>query len=319
VRHLLDHRLLFFAGKGGVGKTTCASAVALAASQAGKRVLLVSTDPAHSTSDMFEQAFTGEEREIRPRLWGLEVDAESEVGRYLEQVKQQIGRLFSPAVLREATRQIEMTATMPGVADVALFDRMSDVIVGRRSAYDLVVFDTAPTGHTLRLLQMPEMMGAWIDALARRRRALNEMNREIAADGPPAEDRADPVLEALERRGQKLGEVRQALHDARTAAFVFVLLAERLPIEETARALSTLRAGHLHVGGLIVNRVLPDDLEGEFYRARREQERVYREEIDRRFADVPRVVVPQFASDVHGVGDLARVAAELQLEPAGGW
>ena len=78
--------------------------------------------------------------------------------------------LFRPAVVREAARQIELTASMPGVADVAVFDRMSDLIVSRAGTYDLVVFDTAPTGHALRLLRMPELMSSWIDALARRRR-----------------------------------------------------------------------------------------------------------------------------------------------------
>lgn len=312
MRHLLNHRFVFFGGKGGVGKTTCASAFALAASRQGKRVLLVSTDPAHSTSDIFERPFASDEREIQPGLWGLEIDAELEVVRYLDQVKQQIARLFSPVVLREAMRQIEMAASMPGVTDVALFDRMSDVIAGRDSPYDLVVFDTAPTGHTLRLLQMPEMMGAWIDALARRRRAMNDAAGEIVGDGPPA-SRPDPILEALERRGRRLAAVREVLHEPRTAAFVFVLVPERLPIEETSRALETIRAGHLHVGGLVVNRVLPPDLEGDFYRARRAQEAVYREEIDRRFADVARTVVPQFASDIHGLADLARIAEELRL------
>ena len=311
MRHLLEHRFLFFGGKGGVGKTTCASAVALAASRGGKRVLLVSTDPAHSTSDIFECRFSGEEREIQPRLWGLEIDADSEIARYLNEVKRQIGRLFSPAVVREAARQIETAATMPGVADVALFDRLSEIMIGRRAAYDLVIFDTAPTGHTLRLLQMPDMMGAWIQALSRRRRAMNEANQGGGAEGAPAAAQVDPILEALERRGGRLAEVRRLLHEARTAAFVFVLIAERLPIEETARAVDTLRAADLHVAGLVVNRVLPEDLDGDFYRSRKAQERLYRAEIDRRFDGVPRVVVPQFASDLHGLADLGRVGLEL--------
>ena len=81
---LLKKRILFFGGKGGVGKTTCASAVALAASRAGKRVLLVSTDPAHSTSDIFETPFGADEREICPGLTGLEIDASLEARRYIE-------------------------------------------------------------------------------------------------------------------------------------------------------------------------------------------------------------------------------------------
>ena len=170
MRHLLDRRILFLGGKGGVGKTTCAAALALAARRAGKKVLLVSTDPAHSTSDILETPLDSSEREILPGLTGLELDAARETRRYLDEAKARMAGVFRPAVVREAARQIELTASMPGVADVAVFDRMSDLIVSRAGTYDLVVFDTAPTGHALRLLRLPELMSSWVEALARRRR-----------------------------------------------------------------------------------------------------------------------------------------------------
>src|SRR5207253_7618707 len=100
-----DHfkkRILFFGGKGGVGKTTCASALALAAAKAGKRVLLVSTDPAHSTSDIFERPFSRDEAEVYHGITGIEVDADFEARRYIETVKSQIAKLFSPSILKEA-------------------------------------------------------------------------------------------------------------------------------------------------------------------------------------------------------------------------
>ena len=99
--------MLFFGGKGGVGKTTCASAMALAASQAGKRVLLVSTDPAHSTSDMFERHIGPEPVELLPNLFGLEIDGAFESERYVTHVKEQIRGLFGHHILKEANRQID--------------------------------------------------------------------------------------------------------------------------------------------------------------------------------------------------------------------
>ncbi len=297
--HLFDRRVLFFGGKGGVGKTTCASAVSLAAARSGRRVLLVSTDPAHSTSDIFQRPFAREEREVLPSLFGLEVDAEYEARRYLGEVKGRISTLFSPGVVRQAMRQIDLVAGMPGLADVALFDRMADLVLDRSRAYDLVVFDTAPTGHTLRLLHMPEAMGAWVQALADRRREALEN-----AD-------ADPILSSLTRRRAKLASLRDLLTRYETTGFVLVLIPERLPIEESARALHELEHAHLHVGGVIVNRVLPPDLSGAYYEARKAQESVYLEEVERRFRGVPRVVVPQFESDIHGVASLERVARHL--------
>ena len=174
---LLDRQVVFFGGKGGVGKTTCSSAFALAASRRGQRVLLVSTDPAHSTSDIFERKIGPDEREIEPRLWAIEIDARRESARYVAEVKRDIERMFAPAVIRQAYRQIDMAAASPGLAEVALLDRMIDLIVEREARYDLIVFDTAPTGHTVQLLRMPEVMDTWIRALVKHRRALLEIDR----------------------------------------------------------------------------------------------------------------------------------------------
>src|SRR5262249_10923136 len=131
MRSLFDRQVVFFGGKGGVGKTTCSAAFALAASRRGRRVLLVSTDPAHSTSDIFERPIGSDAREIEPRLGVLEIDAGRESARYIAEVKRDIERMFAPAVIRQAHRQIDMAAAAPGLADVALLDRMIDLIVER--------------------------------------------------------------------------------------------------------------------------------------------------------------------------------------------
>jgi len=325
VRHLLDRRVLFFGGKGGVGKTTCAAAASLAAARAGRRVLLVSTDPAHSTSDVFERAFAREEREILPSLSGLEIDAEFEARRYLDEVKRQVSTMFNPGIVREAMRQIDLVAGMPGLVDVALFDRMADLVLNRSNAYDLTVFDTAPTGHTLRLLHMPEAMAAWVQALSERRRQALEsddgaVGQGVSAAGDGAVGQGfspadkDPILQSLTRRRAKLASVRDILTRDDTTAFVLVLIPERLPIEESARAARELEHAHLHVGAVIVNRVLPQDLSGAYFEARKTQERVYLDEIDRRFRGLVKARVPQFESDVHGVPALERVASHL-IEP----
>jgi len=164
---LLDRHVVFFGGKGGVGKTTCSSAFALAASRRGQKVLLVSTDPAHSTSDIFERRIGSTERELAKGLAALEIDGQEEASRYIDGVKRDIQKMFSPNVIRQANRQIEMAAASPGLIEVALLDRMIDLIIDREDAFDLIVFDTAPTGHTLQLLRMPGAMTSWIHALVR--------------------------------------------------------------------------------------------------------------------------------------------------------
>lgn len=307
---LIDQQVVFFGGKGGVGKTTCSAAFALAASRKGQRILLVSTDPAHSTADIFQAPIGPVERELQPRLTALEIDAEGEARRYVSGVKRDIERMFSPGVIREAHRQIEMAAASPGLLEVALLDRMIDLILNRSRAYDTIVLDTAPTGHTLQLLRMPEAITTWIQALVRHRRAILEIDRG-AEQTLEAAAAADPVLAALERRHERLAQLRRIMTDRSRTSFVFVMIPERLAIEETARAAEQLADTGVDVAGLVVNRVLPDGLEGEFYRSRKAQEETYLKEIDRRFARLPRVRVRQLPRDVYGLESLALVSDQL--------
>lgn len=304
---LLNREVLFFGGKGGVGKTTCASATALAASRAGRRVLLVSTDPAHSTADIFERPIGPEPVELLPNLWGLEIDAATESVRYVAEVKERVRALFGHSILKEAYKQIDLAASMPGAEEVALFDRMGGLIRGEDTRFDLVVFDTAPTGHTLRLVKMPELMDAWIRALTRSRRAM------LGVEG---DDKDDPILVSLRDRFDRLQAMRARLMSGRTTAFVLVLIPERLPIEETSRALAQLDDTGVKIGGLVVNRVLPAETSDAFLQARQAQERKYLEEIAARFADRPRVYLPQFPQDVYGLASLGRVA-DAMAEAAG--
>jgi arsenite-transporting ATPase len=273
-------------------------------------VLLVSTDPAHSTADIFERSIGPEEREIEPKLSAIEIDGEREASRYIEAVKRDIQKMFSANVVKQAYRQIEAAAASPGLQEVALLDRMIDLIIARQQRYDLLVFDTAPTGHTLQLLRMPDAITTWIQALVRHRRALLEIDQG-AEPSPQAAAAADPVLGALERRHERLQQLREVITDRGRTSFVLVAIPERLVIEETARAVELLAETGVDVGGLVVNRVLPDDLEGEFYRARKAQELVYLEEIDRRFARLRRVRVRQAPRDVYGTPSLTIVSQQL--------
>jgi len=302
MRRLLQREVLFFGGKGGVGKTTCASAMALAASRAGKRVLLVSTDPAHSTSDIFERALGPEPLEIADGLHAMEIDAATESKRYVEGVKAHIADLFGHAILKEANRQIDLAATMPAAEEVALFDRMGTLIRGEDDRFDLIVFDTAPTGHTLRLIRMPELMETWIRALSRSRRAML---------GVEQDDKTDPIMITLGDRLERLRLLRARLVSGRTTGFVLVLIPERLPIEETSRAIDQLDEAGVKVGGLILNRVLPEATTDAFLAGRRRQERVYLDEIERRFAAHSIVRMPQFESDVYGMAALDRISRLL--------
>ncbi len=320
-QHLLQRRTLFFGGKGGVGKTTVASAFALMSADRGDRTLLVSTDPAHSTSDILERRLTGEPQQVVDNLWAMEIDPEHEVDAYIADVKARIADSVPPRLAGEVERQIDIARISPGAEESALFDRFTRILQHEARDYDRVVFDTAPTGHTLRLLSLPETMTAWIAGLISHRKKVNilgRMWRNVAGAGVGAgagagshDDTDDPVLRVLNERKHRFEEARKLVTDAEQASFAFVVIPERLPILETGKAVRALDKYRIPVGGLFVNRVLPDHAEGEFLQRRRERERGYLDEIAATFATHPIQHVPLMEADVVGVKALRELGVVL--------
>ncbi len=312
VNRLPDKKIVFFGGKGGVGKTTLAATFAIRAARRRVRTLLVSTDPAHSTSDVLETGLGPEPRLVTAHCWAMEIDPERETGRYIDDVKQRIAETTTPRLLEEVERQIDIARISPGSEEAALFERFTHIIEGSVGEYDTIVFDTAPTAQTLRLLSLPELMNAWVGGLIRRRKKLNALSRmwrNVA--GAAAGDEAhgeDPVLQTLEQRQNRFHRARQILTDARKTAFMFVVTPERLPIVETERAVAALEKYGIPVGAVFVNRVLPSSAEGEFLDRRRERETEYLDRIERAFGSHPLYRVPLMDSDVVGVEALLHLS-----------
>lgn len=338
---LLDRRVIFFGGKGGVGKTTMAAAFAVMAARRGKSCLLVSTDPAHSLGDIFERTIGASETCLDPGLFGLEIDAEAEADRYIGGVKQTMRGLVRPEFYGEVDRQLDLARFAPGAAEAALLERVADLMAHGLRRYDIVVFDTAPTGHTIRLLSLPEVMAAWTDGMLRhedRSRHLGSIlermggrrgretgdelsyidEAERGAGGEASRDPAARIRASLQARRTRFLRARRLLLDATTTAFVLVLMPERLPILETGRALATLRRFQVPVAAMVVNRVLPLSAAGTFLDKRREQQAFYLDEIERTFAAVPRLTVELFETDVQGLEmlrDIAGILARTSLIP----
>jgi len=147
---------VFFGGKGGVGKTTVSSSYALKCARDGHDTLVVSTDPAHSVADVFDQPFGDDATPVDgvENLWAMQIDPEDEVTRHLDELRQQLSEQVSTAMVSEINRQLEMAHGTPGAYEAALFDRFVEVM-RNADPYDRVVFDTSPTGSTLRLLGLP--------------------------------------------------------------------------------------------------------------------------------------------------------------------
>ena len=249
---------VFFGGKGGVGKTTVSSAYAHRCATAGLETLLVSTDPAHSTADVFDQTFSDEPTPVDgyDSLSVLEIDPEEAVDEHLMNIKRAMGDQVSPSIVNELDRQIELAHQTPGAQEAALFDRFIDVM---RSAdeYDRVVFDTSPTGGTLRLLSLPEYLGGWIDRLLRKREESIELfERAALGDREPRRSSVgDPIVARLRERKENFEFAGETLREE--ASFYLVCNPDQLSIRETERAIEALTAQRLAVEGLVMNRLTP--------------------------------------------------------------
>lgn len=305
---ILHKKIIFVGGKGGVGKSTSSAALALQSAQKGYKTLLISTDPAHNIGHIFERKVGGETTKIADHLYALEIDPEKETKKYIKTVKENIQGVVQPTMMEEVHRQLDTAQASPGADEAALFDKLITIILEESADFDKLVFDTAPTGHTIRLLSLPELMGIWIQGLLEKRHKTKENYAKLLHDGEPIDD---PIFEVLKERQARFKQAREIMLDDKQTGFIFVLNPEQLPILETKNAIRMLDKYHLHVKTLIVNRVLPNDDEGEFFKQRKKHEQKYVEKIQQTFADKQLFFVPFFSHDIINVQQLEKFSTYL--------
>lgn len=250
---------MFYGGKGGVGKTTCASAFALSASGRDRlHVLLVSTDPAHSLGDALGVKLSGTPTRIRPLLEAVELDATRAFARWLDEHRRPLGDILEHGTWLDADDvDALLDSAIPGVDELVgllEIERMASASrtgsPGGRREYDLIVTDTAPTGHTLRLLAAPEMVAAVAKVFDDFQQEHRLIRRQLARVGRP--EAADLLIEQLTEQAH---ETATRLRDSRQTELHWVTLPETLSVAETEDAVRVLSAAGLAVSDIIVNRV----------------------------------------------------------------
>ncbi|GAA0263421.1 ArsA family ATPase [Halobacterium noricense] len=313
---------VFFGGKGGVGKTTVSCAYAQKCADAGVETLVVSTDPAHSVSDVFDQQFGDAPESVEgiDGLSALEIDPDEEVTAHLDDIRNRLSDQVSASMVNEINKQLEMAHQTPGAYESALFDRFVEVM-RNSDPYDRVVFDTAPTGSTLRLLGLPEFLESWVERLMHKRRQSIDLFEKAAVGNnePRRVMDGDPVLARLQERKEFFEFAGGALRE--DAAFFLVLNPDQLSVNETERAIADMDDEGLAVRGLVANKLTPSPDDDENGRgARYLQDRVETER--ERLAHVRESLSPPLLAEIQSrtrevKGDLlTEVADELDVEVA---
>lgn len=315
MNELQQQSILFVGGKGGVGKSTSASAIALMFANMGEKTLIISTDPAHNLGDIFHQEIKGDKTPLLKNLWGIEINPEIETQDYINGVKRNLKGMVKSKMVNEVHRQIDMAASAPGAEEAALFDRMVSIILEEGNEFDKIIFDTAPTGHTIRLLSLPELMGVWMDGMLERRKKTNKNYSQLLNDGEPVED---PIYDVLQKRREKFSRVRGILLDEKRTGFIFVLVPERLPILETEKAIELMSKHGLNIGGLIINKILPTQADGEFLQKRRDQEKLYLKLMREKFTNQTLYRIPLLEEDICSPRHLEEFVDYLQKEVISG-
>jgi arsenite-transporting ATPase len=303
-------RTILYTGKGGVGKTSVAAATALKASRAGKKVLVMSTDPAHSLSDAFDAEVGPDPREMATGLYAQEMDH----GRMIEDHWAEIQEYMTTFFEWQGTDALaaEELAMLPGM------DELFGLLMVRRhheaSLYDALIVDAAPTGETLRLLSLPDQMSWYVEKIfpmqRRAAKVIRPFARRTRLDSlPPLPE--DSFFGALQRFYEAVVGVEDILTDADGASVRLVANAEKMVIAEARRAYTYLNLYGYPVDAVVVNRLLPEEVSDPYFERWREAQGRHLATIGESFSPVPIFRARLFDREMYGLESLAALAEDV--------
>jgi len=305
----LKARYLFFGGKGGVGKTTAASATALYLLNQLKRnesILLFSTDPAHSLSDSLDVRVGNRLVEVKQlrgaRLFAYEMDASLALERFRDAHGKVLAEIAERGTLLDEQDINELLSlSLPGLDEVMSLFELSEL--DREGKYAHIVVDTAPSGHTSRLLRLPAVFERMVRALD----LMSEKHRYIVSHFARRRVVADEVDVFLVDLSKRIEAVRAALHDREQTSFTLVTIPEAMSVLETQRYLELLTEQGVPVKDLIVNRVEQEHGTCEYCRARVQTQRPWIKRITSTFRDLKIHYLPLQPKEVRGIDDLKKI------------
>lgn len=292
-------KLILFGGKGGVGKTTCASSTALYLAESF-RTLLFSADPAHSIADSLGQELGNEPREINgiENLSALEVNAEKALWKFKTEHANEIKKIAETGTnLDEEDIDSVLALPIPGMDEVMGFKAIIDQI--DEAKFDKYVVDTAPTGHALRLLTSPRLLDDWVKVMAKMRWKYRYMIERFAGKYNP--DEGDDFLLTMKKT---IKRIESLLRDSSRCEFIAVTIPEDMAVLETERLINSLGKYGIKARQLVINNVLESD-GCEFCREKRKEQDKYINYIRENFNGLKTTIIPSCSHEIKGLNTLA--------------
>jgi len=300
-----DLKLIILGGKGGVGKTSCAVATALALSENFK-TLLISTDPAHSVSDCLGQQIGYKVVQIDGvfNLAAIEVIADEALSVFKEAHQSELKKLLATSTNLDNEDINEMLSlSIPGIDEIMSFKTIIDFI--EEGQYDKYVVDTAPTGHALRLISSPKMLDAWIKVAAKMRWKYRYLITSFA--GSYKQDEVDAFLLSLKKTVKR---IENLLQDNAKCEFIPVCIPEAMAISETIRLIADLEDFKIKARQIIVNHVNVSE-DCVFCKRRKAGQAKYIQQINEIYSELNRVEIPEFAEEIQGLEPLKNLRKYL--------
>ena len=306
IQNILDQKTLkwiFVGGKGGVGKTTISASLSILLTKQGKKVLIISTDPAHNLSDAFNQKIGKQPTIIKgfENLYGIELDPEKDMNN--------IDKLNEILHVEEKSKVDGLLQTMegtfPGIDEANNLKYISNLLDNKD--YDIVVFDTAPTGHTLKLLEMPLIIGKSMEKIMELKLQFSPVIDSVGGVlGPEIDQKLNKFFTKMNELKDHMQKISDRFKDAEKTTFIAVCIPEFLSVYETERLVESLFKENIDIRNVVVNQVLmcdnPDKCK--MCKSRTKMQKKYLEKIEEMFEDFHIIKVPLQKNEIRGAKNL---------------
>jgi len=305
-------RVIFFIGKGGVGKTTSSAAVASYLSSLGYKTLIVSLDPAHNLGDVFMLKLKDEPKKIANNLFGMELDMEKLIKNYLRNLEESMKYMYRYLTVINLEKYFEVLSYSPGIEEYATLEAIREILQ-KGDEWDIIVFDTPPTGLTLRVLALPKIAKIWTEKLIDIRRKILDKRltiekihgeRKFVIEGKeyklPSKEEDDEVLKELRNYKSEVEGVLESITDDAKTSVVAVMNPEMLALYETERARESLHKFKIPLNLIVVNKVIKLDMDLPQLKVKMETQREVLKEISKKFKGLEIIHIGMYEKEPRG-------------------